>query len=97
MKLTDRYRRAIRLLEFAVIGVLRYTLMTDTPGGPTSTVSAADSISIAERRLDKLRQTASLVPGREEVLKRVSEQLAQREKRVLTADTAAQAQAQLLS
>lgn len=96
MTLTDRDRRAILLLGFAVVGVLVYIVITDSPA-TSSASSPAQAIPLAERRLEKVRQLSSLVAGRDEVVKRVNEQLTQREKRVLTADTAAQAQAQLLS
>ncbi|MBL8234138.1 MAG: type 4a pilus biogenesis protein PilO [Bryobacterales bacterium] len=97
MKLSERDRRAVLLLGCAVIGVLLYVLITDAPTGTASTVSPQEVISVTEKRLDRMRQISAQVPGREEVYKKISEQLAQREKRVLTADTAAQAQAQLLT
>lgn len=97
MKLSERDRRALLLLGCAVIGVLLYVLITDTPSESLSSASPQKTIAVAERRLDRIRQTSAQVPGREEAYKRIADQLAQREKRVLTADTAAQAQAQLLT
>jgi Tfp pilus assembly protein PilO len=97
MKLSERDRRALLLLGCAVIGILLYVLITDTPTESLSTSSPQEAISVAERRLDRMRQISAQVPGREEAHKRIAAQLAEREKRVLTADTAAQAQAQLLT
>jgi len=62
----------------------------------TAVVTATDSIPQAERRLERLRQLAATVPGKEELLKQVSAELKTREAGILTADTAAQGQAQLL-
>src|SRR5581483_11864942 len=51
----------------------------------------------AERRLAILRQKAATVPGKEIVLKQVTGELLQRERGLISGDTAAQAQAQLLA
>jgi hypothetical protein len=50
----------------------------------------------AEKRLKSLRRLAGAVPAREEIDRRFSGELAKREKGLITADTTAQAQAQLL-
>lgn len=95
MTLSERDRRALLFLGFAAAGVLLYTLIAD--GAPEGlTVSGPDAIAVAEKRLQRVRQLAAQVPAREEIYKQVSAQLALREKRTLQADTAAQAQAQLL-
>ena len=60
-------------------------------------VAAVDSIPVAERRLEKLRDGASTIPGKAEVLKLVRAEAEAHEKGMLKADTMAQAQAQLLS
>src|SRR4051794_7378112 len=65
---------------------------SDTPG----VVAPTESIPAAERRLERLRQLAATVPGKEEVLKQAAAEVQAREAGVLQADTAAQAQAQLL-
>ncbi len=96
MVISERDRRALLLLGFAVIGVLIFQWVSEAaPEG--STASPGESIAFAEKRLIKLRQNAALVPSREEKYKQVSAQLALREKRVMQADTAAQAQAALLA
>jgi hypothetical protein len=59
-------------------------------------VAASESIPVAERRLERMRQLAATVPGKETVLKQAVAELNTREAGVLKADTAAQAGAQLL-
>jgi hypothetical protein len=96
MTLSDRDRRALLLLGFAGIGVLLYTLISDAaPAGQSG--SPQEAIALAEKRLERMRQLAAEVPAREETYKQMAAQLAIREKRLLKADTAAQAQAQLLA
>jgi len=56
----------------------------------------ADTIANAEKRLARLREIAATVPARQEILKKVNDELAAREKGLIAADTAAQAQAQLI-
>ena len=69
-----------------------------TGGGDAAPQTAAplDSIPQAEKRLERLRRLAATVPARETALKEVKRELAEREKRLLSAETASQAQAQLL-
>jgi hypothetical protein len=76
-----------------ILAVLRLTGAGDSG---TAVVSATESIPQAEKRLDRLRQLASTAPGKEVLLQRVSAELKTREAGLLQADTAAQAQAQLL-
>jgi len=59
-------------------------------------IASTDSVSIAEHQLAKLRTAAATVPQRQEILKEVSGDLALREKGIIVADTAQQAQAQIL-
>ena len=95
MTLTSRDRRALSMLAVSGILTLGWWLSTSDDKG-TEVVAAADSVPMAEKRLAKLRQTAAAVPGREEALKKVKLELASREAGVLRADTAQQAQAQLM-
>lgn len=76
-----------------LIAVLKYRVFGDAQ---SQVVAPADSIPAAELRLQRVRQLAALVPGREAVLKLASADLAVREKGLITADTAEQAKAQLL-
>lgn len=84
---------AVWALGVLAILVLRFGFLDDRPAG---VAVARQSIPLAEQRLAKLRQAAASVPGREAVLRRARADLAVREKGVLTADTAAQAQAQVI-
>jgi hypothetical protein len=51
---------------------------------------------VAEARLARLREIAATVPAKEAVYKKVSADLAAREKGIIAAETAAQAQAQVI-
>lgn len=94
MTISDRDRRALLLLGFAVIGTLLYVLITDSAASG-ETAAPQERIAIAEKRLERIRQLASQMPAREEMQKQALAQLELREKRLLQADTPAQAQAQL--
>jgi len=81
------------LAGLAVIAVLRFGVYGDRSA---AVAAPTDSIPLAEKRLEILRQKAATVAGKEELYKKASAELAVREKGVLQADTAAQAQAQLM-
>ena len=95
MTLTARDRRALVILvaATAVTVTINYFL-TREPAVEART--AVRSAVIEEKRLEKLRRIAATVPGKEEALEAVEAELARREKGLIQADTAAQAQAQLL-
>lgn len=95
MKISTRDRRALILLGVAavLILILRFGVYNDRQA---RVVPAADSIPAAERRLARLREISASTPGKEVVLKNAAAELAAREKGVLVAETAAQAQAQIL-
>jgi hypothetical protein len=95
MTLSRRDRRALILLgvALAAILVLRAFLGSDETA---SAVAPVDSIPRAEKRLERFRQLAAGVPAKEAVLKGAAAELAEREKGILKAETAAQAQAELL-
>lgn len=94
MTLTSRDKRALVLLVLALIVVLIWKATSG--GGPELHVAtAADSVPQAERRLNRLRQIAATVPGKEELFKKVSDEVSAREKGMIVADTAQQAQAQI--
>jgi hypothetical protein len=66
------------------------------PAGDSSTVGAVNSIPQIEQRVSRLRRLAAAVPARQQILAKVEHELASREKGLIQAETAAQAQAQLL-
>jgi hypothetical protein len=95
MKLRKRDRRALLALGAAVVVIIVLDLSrTESQAVPVA--ATADSVATAEKRLARVRQLAAALPAREADLKAVTEQLADREKGLIRADTLAQAQAQLL-
>lgn len=95
MSLQPRDRRALAMLGVSV--VLTGIVYLWPQPGPSNVVSPTiDSIPIAEQRLAKLRQVVATIPGKQQVLDGVLAQVKDREKGLLDAETAAQAQAQLL-
>lgn len=95
MTLQSRDKRALLLLAVAASVMLAYLLLS---GEDASTAVAApvENIAAAEKRLAKVRKRAAQAPGLEQALRQVSGELAVREKGLIQADTAAQAQAQLI-
>ncbi|MGE5567701.1 MAG: type II secretion system protein GspM [Rhodospirillales bacterium] len=96
MTLQQRDKRALAALAAAVCGVALFPVFSGRDTQP-AVVGMADSIPAAEKRLARVRQRAAGVEGREQLLKKVSAELAEREKGIIQAETAAQAQAQLLN
>lgn len=96
MTITDRDRRALILLGVAGSLILIYWFATSDSSAPAP-IAPATTVPLAERRLAKVREIAASVPGKEEVLANVHKELVDREKGLIQADTAAQAQAQLLA
>jgi hypothetical protein len=73
--------------------VLRFALGSS---GPVIAEASVDSVEMAEKKLVKLRQLAATVPGKEALLQQANAQVAAKEVGVIQAETAQQAQAQLL-
>lgn len=90
----SRKQLAILVLGLALLVVRIVTLLRDN--SPAPVIASADSAPIAEHRLERLRQLAATVQGKETVLKQAQAELHTREAGILKADTAAQAGAQLL-
>ncbi|HZN26061.1 MAG TPA: hypothetical protein VFB75_17690, partial [Burkholderiales bacterium] len=95
MNIGERDKRALIALGVAAVLIVGYSLFT-TEDKPAPIVTAVDNIPAAENRLLKLRQIAASIPAREQMLAQVRGELALREKGLIQADTAAQAQAQLV-
>jgi hypothetical protein len=96
---SERDRRALVILGvcLAVAAVLYFVFPNNS--GTASVAAPAvnqDSIALAQQRLTRLRQIAATVPAREAVLKQTSADVAERERGMIQADTAPQAQAALL-
>ncbi len=95
MKLQSRDKRALAGLAAAAVALLVFHFATAGDSGPTVT-GVSGGIPAAEKRLARLRRLAASVQGKEQVLKQVSAELEQRETAVIQAETANQAQAQVL-
>ncbi len=96
MIMTDRDRKALQLLGGAlvVVAVIYFWPDGSTAGTPVAGV-AGDSPALVEQRLERVRRMMIQVPDKEAALKAAQTDLASREKGLLQADTAPQAQAQL--
>jgi hypothetical protein len=90
--MTSREKRALVLLAIALPLLLIWRFAGSGPAS-TRVAAAVESVPQAEKRLDRLRQLASTVPGKETMFKQVSDELAVREKGLIAADTSQQAQA----
>jgi hypothetical protein len=68
---------------------------------PASTAAVAEvtpqSVPQMEQRLARVREIAATVPGKQEILKKVTSDLETREKALIRAETAQQAQAQVIT
>ena len=93
MNITARDKRALVLLAAGVLVILIWKAAAG--GSPVQVAAAADSVPQAEQRLNRLRQIAARVPAKEELFKKVSGEVAEREKGMIVADTAQQAQTQI--
>ncbi|HUI77090.1 MAG TPA: type II secretion system protein GspM [Bryobacteraceae bacterium] len=90
----DRRKLFILVAGLVLLTVVLVRQTRDSSSTPV--VASADSIPLAERRLERLRQVAATVPGKETVLQQARAELQGREAGILKADTAPQAQAQLM-
>lgn len=93
----SRDRRALILLAAAVLLAVLYVSFTSRPNIP-AVVGATRPATIpeAELTLERMRQSVARVPGKDQVLKQAVAELASREKGLIEADTANQAQEQVL-
>ncbi len=88
-----------RLIAWTLASLLLSAIYSFWPASTESGVAlapAADSVQAAEKQLAKLREEAGSVPRKQEILKQASGDLAEREKGLINADTAQQAQAQII-
>ena len=91
--MSTRDRRALAWLGSSlVVTALVYLWPTGTGDVVKPTQS---SVPAAERRLERLREMAATVPGKQKLVDGIVAQLKAREKGLIEADTPAQAQAQL--
>jgi len=88
----DRKTAILWIFCVAAILILYFFVLADRS---PAVVAASESAPMAEKRLERLRQIAATVPGKEALMKQVTGELETREKGMLKAETGAQAQAQL--
>ena len=95
MSLTTRDRRALLLLGAGIVTVvvLRFGVFRERQ---VAVVAASESVPLTEKRLVRLRQLAASVPQKRVLVKSVMAEAALREKGIIQAPTAQQAQAHLL-
>ncbi|MCC7496229.1 MAG: hypothetical protein IT160_01550 [Bryobacterales bacterium] len=95
MSISGRDRKLLGLWAVVMIagGIYYFSGSGDSTPGVAASV---DSIPLAERRVARMRQLASMVPGKKHLVEQARADLASREKGMLAADTAPQAQAMLL-
>lgn len=96
MTLSERDRRALLALAISLAALLVWRATSGAGEPKVVEPVVADSIASGERRLARLRQIAASLPKKEEVLAQARRELAGREKGLIQADTAAQAQAQVV-
>ncbi|MEZ5354530.1 MAG: type II secretion system protein GspM [Bryobacteraceae bacterium] len=90
----ERDKKALLALAVAIAITLAVKFWPS--GGDEIAAASTNTIPVAERRVERLRQVLATIPGKRTVVEGVEAQLASREKGMLVAETAAQAQAQLL-
>jgi hypothetical protein len=95
MKLQPRERQLLILLAVVAPLILVWKFASGS-SAPDVAEAAGDNVEMAEKKLAKLRTLAAAVPGKELLLKQASDQVAAKETGVIQAETAQQAQAQLL-
>lgn len=96
MNISEREKRLLILAAVVIPLILIYVAMTPSDPKVVAPVISKESIPMAEQRLTRIRQSVARVPAREVLLKQANAELADREKTLIDADTAAQATEQLL-
>lgn len=94
MNLTDRDRKALLYLAGALF-VAALVYFWPDGSSTAAVVGGVNETEVLEKRLTKARALLMQVPDKQALLKQAQSDLAVREKGLLVADTAAQAQAQL--
>jgi len=88
----DRKSLLILVVGISFVLVVKFGILRERGA---AVVEAQETVPAAERRLERMRQIASTVPGKEELYKKAAAELAEREKSILKADTLQQAQVNL--
>jgi len=98
MNLSPKFRRFVwwSLVSLALTAIYTYWQQASEPAPAVAVAASVDSVTLAEKQLAKLREAAATAPQKQEILKQVSGDLALREKGIIIADTAQQAQSQII-
>ena len=96
MTVQQRDRRALVVLGAVSVLALIYWIAGSSPASSAKVVAPVESIDRTEKGLANLRIRAAALPAKEALLKQASAELAERERGLISGDTADQAQAQLL-
>jgi hypothetical protein len=92
----QRDKRALVVLGAALVLAFVYWIAGSSPSSSAKAVVPVESVERLEKGLANLRIRAAALPAQEALLKQANAELAEREKGLLSGDTADQAQAQLL-
>lgn len=96
MNLNDRDKRALIVLACGLVVFFVVYYAVGASGGGTGAVRPVESVERVKKQLETMRTVAATLPAKQEIQKKVAAELADREKGLIQADTAAQAQARLL-
>ncbi|MCU1336216.1 MAG: hypothetical protein JWO19_1797 [Bryobacterales bacterium] len=96
--LEPRERKAVMALGAALALTVVVLIYEFWPSSSTVVAEAsAQTVPQMEQRLARVRELAAAVPGKQEILKKVAADLETREKGLIRAETAQQAQAQVIT
>ena len=97
-KLELREKKALIVLgAFLVVAAAVLTYEFWPASSPATAEAIPQSVPRMEQRLARVREIAATVPGKQEILKKVAADLETREKGLIRAETAPQAQAQVVT
>ena len=97
-ELEPREKRALIALGAALaVSAVVFTYEFWPAGSAAPEVASTQSVSQMEQRLARAREVAATVPAKQEILKQVTADLQSREKSLIRAETAQQAQAQVIT
>jgi hypothetical protein len=96
--MSPKFRRFVgwSLVSLALTALYTFWQQQSSEPAAVAVAASVDSVSLAEKQLAKLREAAATVPQKQEILKQVAGDLALREKGLIIADTAQQAQSQII-
>jgi len=96
MTIAQRDKRALMVLSVVLALAFIYWITGSSAASSAKVAAPVESIDRVEKGLTSLRLRAAVLPAKEALLKQANAELAEREKGLLSGDTADQAQAQLL-